>query len=252
MTDAQTLRLVIAYDGGPFHGWQYQPGLPTVQGELIAALARILDQPEDTIQFQGASRTDAGVHAMGQVASIAFDPRRTVWDYIRGLNALTPDAILVRRGELLDFPFNARFDSKGKHYEYRIWNHSYPEPLERHRTWTYGPQLDVEKMQEAALHLVGEHDFAAFRARDCQASTTVREIFGVDVVREHELIRITVRGNAFLKNMVRIIAGTLLEVGDSRRTPDSIKTALQSLDRKDAGRTAPPHGLCLMEVFYDR
>lgn len=248
----QMVRAVIAYDGTELHGWAKQPGLPTVQGWLMEALSTIHNRPAETIQFQGASRTDAGVHASGQVASFLRDARLNEWDYERGMNALTPQSILIRKIEFLDFPFNARFDSQGKRYEYRIWNQRYPEPLERYRTWTFGSELDLDAMREAAAFLVGEKDFAAFRAADCQSNSTIRKIFSISITQEGKLIRIVVQGNAFMKNMVRIIAGSLAEVGEGRIPAARIKEALESRDRRLAGRTAPPEGLCLMEVFYDR
>jgi len=246
----QMVRAVIAYDGTELHGWAKQPGLPTVQGLLMEALGTMLNRPAETVQLQGASRTDAGVHASGQVASFVRDPRLNEWDYERGLNALTPHSILVRSIEFLDFPFNARFDSQGKRYEYRIWNQRYPEPLERHRTWTFGAELDLDAMREASAFLIGEKDFAAFRAADCQSVSTIRKITSIEIVQEGRLVRIVVKGNAFMKNMVRIIAGSLAEVGEGRIPPDRIKDALDAGDRRLAGRTAPPEGLCLMEVFY--
>lgn len=247
-----TVRLVIAYDGSDFHGWQKQPSLPTVEGSLRSALAVLKNHPDPfTLEFQGASRTDAGVHASGQVASFPHIPGKTEWDYVRALNSLTPDSILVRSAEILEYPFNARFDSKGKRYEYRIWNQRYPEPLERHRSWTFGLPLDASKMQSAADLLVGEHDFSAFRAADCQSESTIRQIFSIEVHDEKPLIRIVVRGNAFMKNMVRIIAGTLVETGEGRMAAGQVLEALEKGNRRIAGRTAPAQGLCLMEVFYE-
>lgn len=244
------LRLHISYDGTPFHGWQAQPGgVPTVQGSLIKALARFLDRPEDEIALQGASRTDAGVHALGQVASTVFDDSRTVWDYVRALNALTPDAISVNHGELIPV-FNARHDSRGKRYEYRIWNHRFVHPLERHRTWAFKHNLDIDRMRQAAELMLGQHDFSAFRAADCQAVTTQRELHRVDVLAQGPDVRIVVEGTAFLKNMVRIIVGTLAEVGCGQLEIEAVSKALKSGDRNDAGMTAQPQGLTLQEVFY--
>lgn len=245
------LRLHISYDGTPFHGWQFQPGgISTVQGHLLDALARFLNVDVGEVQLQGASRTDAGVHALGQVASLAFDPRRSVWDYVRALNALTPEAISVNHGQLLDAPFNARHDSGGKRYEFRIWNHRFPHPLLRERTWNFRHGLDVERMSEAAKMMVGKHDFAAFRAADCQQLSTERELWSVDVLKDGPDVRIVVEGTAFLKNMVRIIAGTLAEVGCGQLDAENVAKALSTGRRADAGMTAQPQGLTLVKVFY--
>jgi tRNA pseudouridine38-40 synthase len=245
------LRLHIAYDGSPYHGWQAQPGgLETVQGHLIDALARFLGKPPADIQLQGASRTDAGVHALGQVASLPFDDRRTVWDYIRGLNALTPDPICINHGQLMDGPFNARHDSGGKRYEYRIWNHRFTHPLLIQRTWNFRHPLDTELMQIAANHLVGKHDFSAFRAADCQQLSTERELWKIEILKDGPDVRIIVEGTAFLKYMVRIITGTLAEIGCGQLQPEDILKALQSGNRIHAGMTAPPQGLTLQKVYY--
>lgn len=245
------LRLHISYDGTPFHGWQFQPGgVSTVQGHLLEALARFLNLDPAEVQIQGASRTDAGVHALGQVASLPFDPRRNVWDYVRALNALTPDAISVNHGQLLEPPFNARHDNGGKRYEYRIWNHRFPHPLLRERTWNFRHHLDIVRMQSAAQMMVGKHNFGAFRAADCQQISTERELWHVAVDKDGPDVRIVVEGTAFLKNMVRIIAGTLAEVGCGQLEPDAVEKALRTGKRADAGMTAQPQGLTLVHVFY--
>ncbi|MEZ4461388.1 MAG: tRNA pseudouridine(38-40) synthase TruA [bacterium] len=245
------LRLHIAYDGTGFHGWQAQPdGVKTVQGSINAALARFLNIDESEVQLQGASRTDAGVHALGQVASLRFDDRREVWDYVRALNALTPDSISINHGQVMADGFNARHDSHGKRYEYRIWNHRFVHPLLRHRTWSFRHELDLGLMQEAASYLVGEHDFSAFRASDCQQLSTVRQMWRVDVTKDGPDVRIVVEGSAFLKNMVRIMAGTLAEIGCGQLPPDAVLRGLESGNRADVGMTAQPQGLTLQEVFY--
>ena len=246
-----SVRLHIAYDGVPFHGWQFQPHAVTVEGALLDALAQLLDRPVDGIEFQGASRTDAGVHAIGQVASLRYDADRSPWDIIRGLNGLTPETICVNHVEPVDEGFNARHDSGGKRYRYTIWNNRWPHPLRSNRSWTVAGRLDLAKMRRAAGHLVGTHDFSGFRAADCGSMTTVRQITRVELLEgpapELELV---VEGTAFLKYMVRILAGTLVDIGLGRLKPDAVLEALATGDRGKAGRTAPPQGLCLEEVFY--
>lgn len=246
------IRIHVAYDGTEYHGWQRQPGVRTVEGELLHALATLLNCEEDVVQLQGASRTDAGVHARGQVANIVFDADRDVWDFVRSLNALTDPDISVNFAELVPDEFNARFDSKGKRYVYTIWNHRFPHPWLHRLHWTFSQRtLDTDAMNDAAQHLVGEHDFSAFRAADCQSSSTVREISKVDVKTEGHAVIVTVVGTAFLKNMVRILVGSLVDVGTNYRSKDWIAEVLASRDRQNAGRTAPASGLVLDEVFYD-
>jgi tRNA pseudouridine38-40 synthase len=203
-----------------------------------------------TLDFQGASRTDAGVHALGQRATFSFEERRTLRELVRGLNGLTPDTIRVESAREVPEGMNARHDSRGKHYRFRIYNSRYPHPLELNRTWHVKNKLDAARMHEAAQHLLGTHDFTSFRASDCQAQTTVREMTHLDVQRHGEDVIVNVRGTAFLKYMVRNFVGTLVEVGRGRMTPDEIPGVLAARDRQVAGPTAEPQGLTLIEVFY--
>lgn len=245
------VRLLIAYDGTDFCGWQIQDGVRTVEGEVLRALSRVLDTPEDEIKLQGASRTDSGVHALFQVAHFDFDAYdRDLWDFVRGLNGLTDDDLLVSHASYVDDEFNARFDARGKIYRYKIWCHRFPHPLERRQRWNTVDGLDVERMREAAAHLVGEHDFEAFRASTCQSPTSVRELRRVEVLGEAPDIQIVVEGTAFLKYMVRIIVGTLVEVGTGRFEPDVTRRMLETGERGIGGITAPPHGLTLERIFY--
>ena len=249
--DPRRARLRIAYDGAAYHGWQQQPDVPTVQGTLRAALERWLGDPSALEALDGASRTDAGVHALGQTASIAFRAERDLWGLVRGANALTPDDICVTRAEWSPEGFHARHSSGGKTYRYELWNHRFGHPLDRGRRWHVRHPLDVERMSRAARLLVGEHDFAAFRASDCQAATTRRRIRDVRVVGSGAALGIWVRGDAFLKYMVRIIAGTLVEIGRGRLEPAIIGEMLASGgDRSMGGPTAPAHGLTLIAVHY--
>jgi tRNA pseudouridine38-40 synthase len=245
-------RLHIAYRGTRLHGWQDQPGVATVEGSILDAAARLFNVSREEIGqgFHGASRTDAGVHAVGQVAHLAHDGRRGTWDLVRGLNALTPDAICIRRAEEIDEGFHARHDARGKRYHYTIWNSRFMHPLMLEQAWHVPSPLDAERMHEAAQAFLGEHDFVGFRASDCQARTTVREMWRVSVVREGAVVRIEVEGSAFLKNMVRIMAGTLAEMGIGRMEVGRVAEVLASGDRGRGGTTAPPDGLCLMELFY--
>jgi len=217
---------------------------------LIEAASRILAIPYEEVIFQGASRTDSGVHALGQTAHLDHDTNRDLWDFVRGLNALTEDDICVVHADEVTEAFNARHSSRGKTYRYNIWNHRFQHPLRLTRSWNVRKPLDVDAMREAAALLVGEHDFAAFRASDCQAQTTQREITAVEIFADGADITIQVEGTAFLKYMVRIISGTLVEVGKGRLAPDIITRMFEEKERSLGGTTAPPHGLTLISVHY--
>jgi tRNA pseudouridine38-40 synthase len=243
------VKLVIEYDGTDLSGWQRQANGPTVQQHLEEALELLCGEP---IAVTGASRTDAGVHAAGQVAHFDWGQRvLPLHGLVRALNSNLPDAIAVREAAGVGAEFHARFDAAAKDYRYLIDNRPVRSPLLRRVTWWVRAPLDLEPMREAAAHLVGEHDFAAFQATGCQAKTSVREIFGIRLTALPDaLISIDVRGNAFLRNMVRIVAGVLSEVGRGRLTPQEIKQILESRDRTRNGQTAPARGLSLRQVHY--
>jgi tRNA pseudouridine38-40 synthase len=240
-------RLVIEYDGTRFSGWQRQPGQRTVQGVLESALHTILRQPT---RLQGAGRTDAGVHAEGQSGSFETDVEVDTTRLRKGLTALSrPDVAVVEAAPAPE-GFNARFDAVGKHYRYTIMARPSPSPLWAGRSYFVPTPLDLGKMRAAAAQLVGEHDFAGFRSADCGRETTVRTLSRVSISRKRQLIQIDVEGTAFLKNMVRIIAGTLVDIGRGRLDVSRVAEVLSSGDRTRAGQTAPAQGLTLVEVFY--
>ena len=249
-TDAprlRTLRLVVEYDGTEFAGWQRQAGQRTVQQCLEDAFATMTGV---AVGVRGAGRTDAGVHADGQVASVELASRIPALGFLRGLNSNLPRDIAVL--DVADMPagFNARRAARGKIYRYLIWNH----PVRSHRrardTWHVFAPLDVHAMREAATLVSGEHDFRAFRASDCERKSTVRLIRRFDVRREGALFTCEVEGTAFLKNMVRILVGTLVAVGRGRMTDATIRDLLAHGDRTRAGMTAPACGLTLAKVIY--
>ncbi len=240
-------RLVIEYDGSGFSGWQVQPGQRTVQGVLETALGTILRTPT---RLQGAGRTDAGVHALGQVASfetdVAVDPKRLQ----KGLTALSsPDAAVVA-AEAAPPGFNARFDAVGKHYRYTVLNRKTPSPLFGRTSFFVPYPLDRGAMAAAAESLIGEHDFRGFRSADCGRDNTVRRIEDITIGSAGDRLFFDVKGTAFLKNMVRIIAGTLVDVGRRRLPVERVGQVLETGDRTRAGQTAPAAGLTLVEVFY--
>lgn len=243
----RTFRIVIEYDGTGLNGWQKQLDHPSVQGHLEQALARLVGE---ATKVTGASRTDAGVHALGQVAMFKSAAPIPPEGFIKGINAFVPKSIAVTHCKRVADDFNPRFKAIGKTYRYQILLRDLPAPMMRHRVWQRETGVDVALMHDAAQALCGEHDFSAFRATGCGAQTAIRRIDAISVNQVDDTINIIVEGNAFLRNMVRIIAGTLLEIGERRRAPASIEKALQSKHRPDAGITAPPQGLTLMKVHY--
>ena len=242
------IRLVVEYDGSELHGWQRQAGVPTVQQHLEESLAQLL---QHATQVTGASRTDAGVHARGQVASFRTEKPIPLHGIRRGLNSLLPDGIAIREATEVDETFHPRHSATGKHYRYTVLARPDRSPLFRDRAWHVSDPLDLELMRAGATHLIGEHDFAAFRSAHCAAKTTVRRVESIAISSEADLVRIDLHGNAFLRQMVRIIVGTLVEVGLGERPPAQVAEIMASLDRTNAGITAPPQGLELVEVKYD-
>jgi tRNA pseudouridine38-40 synthase len=243
----RTIKLIIEYEGTRYAGWQVQPNGLSVQEVVEEALARILGE---RVRVFSSGRTDAGVHARGMAAAFQTEKTIPLSAFSDGLNSLLPQDIAVRTANEAPYGFNPRGDAKGKHYRYTIHNSSRRSPLSRLYVWRIGHQLDLKAMDQASRHFVGEKDFSAFRASNCSAKTTIRRVDSLDMTRDGDLIVIDVRGSGFLKNMVRIIVGTLVSVGRGRISPDDIPVIFASGDRRLAGSTAPPQGLCLMEVFY--
>jgi tRNA pseudouridine38-40 synthase len=242
------LKLTLEYDGTRFVGWQVQPNGPSVQAALEDGLARLLGEP---VSVFCAGRTDSGVHAAGQVA--CFDTPRVLpmKAYIRGLNGLLPDDLAVVSAMEVPEGFDPRRWSRGKRYRYRLSNRPTRSPLRRLTHWEVFAPLDVDAMRRAAVHLLGRHDFSAFRAADCQAKHAVREVRSLTVEGQSgDEVSFVVEGTAFLKHMVRNLVGTLVEVGKGRRPEAWVAEVLASRNRKRAGPTAPPQGLVMEEVFY--
>ena len=250
----RTLRVILEYDGTNFSGWQIQTGLPpqqTIQGALQQAIERLTLDP---VRVRAASRTDAGVHARGQV--VAFETNKDnipIVGFARGLGQFLPRAIAVRRVELAEPGWDPRRTSRGKRYCYTYWDDEARTALDRNRAWwVRAGRLDLEAMRAGAECLVGTHDFEAFRSAGCAAKHAIRTLYRIDIrPGAYARIELEVVGNAFCRNMVRIIAGTLCEVGTGRRAPAEVADILESRDRKRNGMTAPAEGLCLEEVIYD-
>ena len=242
------VKLVLEYDGTRYVGWQVQPNGPSIQAEVERALAELHRGPR---RVTGAGRTDAGVHALGQVATFPETSPLPLRAYVQGMNALLPADIAVRAASLEPEGFDARRSARGKRYRYRIANPATRAPLSRLQTWQLFRPLDLAAMREAATALVGLHDFAAFQAAGCDARHAVREVRRLELSRPAEgEIALVIEATAFVRHMVRNIAGTLVEVGLGRRPPGAMAEVLASRDRTRAGRTAPPQGLVLDEVFY--
>ena len=244
-----SLKLTFEYDGGGFVGWQVQPNGRSVQEEVEKGIARLLGGTEP-VRVTGAGRTDAGVHARGQVASLAVARDLPLRAWTAGLNALLPEDVACVRAETAPDGFDARRWARGKRYAYAILVSPVRSPLLRGRAWEIRRPLDVEAMRRAAQALIGTHDFSALRAADCPARTTVREVRKLEIRQDGARVDLSVEATAFLKHMVRNVVGTLVEVGHGRRDPDSLAALLEGRDRARAGPTAPPHGLVLEEVFY--
>ena len=243
------IRLVVEYDGTTLAGWQRQANAPTVQQHLEEALGTLL---QHEVVTAGASRTDAGVHARGQIASFRTERTIPVHGIRRALNGLLPAAISIRDAAEVDDAFHPRFSATGKHYRYTILARPDRAPRWRDRAWHHREPLSVHAMIAAAYALLGEHDFSAFRAAGCTAGTAVRRVESIAVTRPApDLVEVDIRGNAFLRNMVRIMVGTLAEVGSGARPVAQVAEIIASRDRTRAGITAPPQGLELVEVRYD-
>ena len=240
--------LVVAYDGTNYCGWQTQPNGITVQGVLNETLSELLGEKIETI---GASRTDAGVHAMGNVAVFDTEARMAADKFSYALNQRLPEDIRIQNSCEVPSDFHPRYQKTVKTYEYRILNREFPLPAYRlNAHFTYRP-LDIARMQEAARYLEGEHDFQSFCAAGAQVKTTVRTIYELTVEKEGDLIVIRITGNGFLYNMVRIIAGTLMKVGMGEWEPERITEIMQGRDRNPAGPTEPSKGLTIMEIDYN-
>jgi tRNA pseudouridine38-40 synthase len=244
----ETFKLVITYDGTSYHGWQRQKSDRTIQGELEKALKTMTGE---SISLMGSGRTDAGVHALGQVASFKSNAGHSPEIYLNGLNSLLPDDILIQKCAPMKPTFHARYDAKSKIYQYRILNRNMPSVMERRYVWHIKRKLDVAAMQAAASHLVGSHDFKAFEGTGSPRTSTVRNITQAQVSSPvQDRILFDIEADGFLRYMVRNIVGTLVEIGRGNFPAEDVHGILLSRDRKCAGATAPARGLFLMEVRY--
>src|SRR5712671_472416 len=246
-------KLTIAYDGTDFHGWQIQSSdKPTIQGEIVGVLRRIT---QENVVLHAAGRTDAGVHALGQVASFRTQSALSAGEFQRALNALLPPTIRIAAAEEVGPDFNARWSARGKIYRYRLYRGRVVPPTLWRYVLHYPFPLDEDAMRDAAARFVGMHDFASFAAstgseEDDKERSTEREIFSTELVRsaDGEELVFTIRGRSFLRYMVRKIVGTLLDVGRGKLKPDDIDRLYELKDRSKSGPTVPPQGLCMVSV----
>lgn len=245
---ARRIRLTVAYDGTDYHGWQLQPNGITVEAVLNQTLSELL---QEEIQVIGASRTDSGVHALGNIAVFDTNSRIPGEKFSYALNQRLPEDIRIQKSCEVPADWHPRHQNSRKTYEYRICNREFPLPTERLYSYFTYAKLDVEAMREACRYLEGEHDFASFASAGNQTETTIRRIYSLGVFQEADRITIRVTGSGFLYNMVRIVAGTLLDVGMGRKKPEQMEAILKAADRAAAGPTAPACGLFLMGYEFD-
>ncbi|NLM98063.1 MAG: tRNA pseudouridine(38-40) synthase TruA [Halanaerobiaceae bacterium] len=245
----RNIKLTLEYDGTNYNGWQAQKHNPdTIQEKIENALTIINKKP---VKIYGASRTDAGVHALGQTASVMLDVLIPVENIPLALNSLLPDDIVCKKAELMDMDFHARYDAKGKKYRYRIYNDLIPSVFSSRYVYYYKRKLNLSLMGEAALHLTGTKDFSAFRAAGCTAVNTVKTINSIEIIEKKPEVWIEITGSGFLYNMVRIIVGTLIEVSTGKIKIEDLDNIIRSGDRRLAGYTVPARGLTLVEVYYN-
>lgn len=242
-----TFKATIEYDGTAYAGWQRQPNQPTIQEAIEAALRRIA---QTEISAIAAGRTDAGVHALGQVVSFQAEKPLTPDDWLRALNATLPEDISVRSVDRVADDFHARFSAVRKLYTYRILHRPFRSALERSKAWHLYGALNLDRMREACIHLIGKHDFSSFQGHPTDVENPICDLQRLEIIKDQEIVRIEIEADRFLKQMVRAMVGTLVEVGQGKRGPDDMKGILDAQDRRAAGYTAPAQGLYLMRVDY--
>lgn len=245
--DKKRIRITVAYDGTNYHGWQLQDNGITIEEVLNRCLSELLGE---NIQVIGASRTDSGVHAMGNMAVFDTKNRMPAGKIAYALNQRLPEDIRIQKSEEVPPTWHPRHCDSIKTYEYRIYRAEFPMPVKRYYSYFFYRPLDVGRMQEGAAYLEGEHDFKSFCQTGTQAESTVRTLYAVQVEEQGADLVIRVRGNGFLYNMVRIIVGTLVEIGQGKREPESMREVLEARDRSAAGPTAPANGLMLVKYEF--
>jgi tRNA pseudouridine38-40 synthase len=242
------IRLLLEYDGSRFYGWQIQPNKKTVQGEITRVLELVLK--ESNIKLEASGRTDSGVHARGQVANFHVKSMPNLKQLAHSINSILREEVSVLNIDIVPDDFHSRFSSKSKTYVYTIFNRNSPPIIDRKQVWFVPQQLNIELMQECANLLIGSKDFSSFRSKDCTATNTIKEIYQAKFIRNDPYLKFSLEGNGFLKNMVRIIVGTLVDVGKGLVTTEQFNEILKAKNRSKASQTAPAEGLCLEFVKY--
>lgn len=243
----RNIKLTIEYDGKKFGGWQKQPNKLNIQGEIENAIKEITGEE---VELNASGRTDAGVHAIGQVANFKTNSNIEIGKFAIAINSKLKKSIVIKKAEEVDINFHARFNCKGKKYRYIINNSREGTAIYRDLECHIPQKLNIERMQEGIKYFEGEHDFKGFRASGTSSKSTVRTIYKAEVKEEGERIIIELTGNGFMYNMVRIISGTIVEVGLGKIKPEEIQRIIEEKDRTKAGKTLPAHGLYLVEVYY--
>jgi len=243
------IRLTVEYDGAAFHGWQRQPqgNIATVQDAIEKAIFKITGEQVNTA---AAGRTDAGVHAKGQVCHFDIEKDCELVCFKDGINRFTPHEVVITNVQHVEDDFHARFSAHAREYEFLIFNRREPSALTRNHAIHIVQKLDVEKMHHIAQALVGEHNFSAFRTSECSAKSPVSHIEFINITREGDMVKLHIKATKFLHNMVRIITGTLCEIGRDHRPETLIAELLETKDRKKAGKTVPPQGLYFLKAYY--
>jgi tRNA pseudouridine38-40 synthase len=251
----RNIRLIIEYEGTRYAGWQVQQNLPTIQGTIEEKIKIITGEE---VKLTASSRTDAGVHALGQVANFCTESRIPPHSMQMGINALLPDDIVIKKAEEVPLDFDSRQNAKAKTYRYLILNRSYPSAIYRNFSWHVFQKLDIDAMRKAAGYLTGKKDFTSFRAAECDAPHSIREILSFSITSlgtdlksvPTGMLEIEVKGTAFLRHMIRIMVGTLVAIGKGKIKLEDFQNIIDARDRRLAGMTAPSHGLFLKEVEY--
>ena len=241
------VKLIVSYDGTNYCGWQIQNNGITIEEVINRALSELLNEKISVI---GASRTDSGVHAMGNIAVFDTETRIPAEKISFALNQRLPNDIRIQKSEEVALDWHPRFCNSTKTYEYKILNRRFPDPMQRFYTHFVYMPLDMEKMKEAAAYIVGEHDFASFCSSGSQVESTVRTVYALEISKENDVISIRISGNGFLYNMVRIVVGTLMKVGLGVYSPEHVKEIIEAKDRYQAGPKAPACGLTLVGIEY--
>ena len=243
----RNIKLTIEYDGKCYNGWQKQPNKLNIQGEIEKAIYNIT---KEKVALIGSGRTDAGVHALGQVANFRTDSQIPIEKLAIAINSQLKNSIVIKNAEEVNERFHSRYNAKQKTYRYIINNSKCGTAIYRNLEYHFPTKLDVEKMQKAAKYFEGEHDFKAFKSSGTSGKNSVRTIYKAEVKQDKERIIIELTGNGFLYNMVRIISGNLLDVGLGKILPEEIPNIIEEKNRQKAGKTLPPHGLYLVAVEY--